>query len=105
MTAFSPIEMPPDSFPRTTTVRDDATRDALLKAADRLLVDEGPSALTVRAIANEADMSTMNVYSRFGSKEGIIDELFRRGFASLNASMRVGARRPTIHSTISTRSA
>jgi AcrR family transcriptional regulator len=87
MTAYSPIEMPADAFPRTTTVRDDATRDALLKAADRLLVTEGPSALTVRAIANEADMSTMNVYSRFGSKEGIIDELFRRGFASLNASM------------------
>jgi AcrR family transcriptional regulator len=88
MMALSPIQMPPDSFPRSTAVRDDATRDALLKAADRLLVTEGPGALTVRAIAHEAEMSTMNVYSRFGSKEGIIDELFRRGFASLNVSIR-----------------
>lgn len=87
MTAYSPIQMPADAFPRAATPRNDATRDALLKAADRLLVAEGPGSLTVRAIATEAEMSTMNVYSRFGSKEGIIDELFRRGFAALHASM------------------
>lgn len=87
MTVYSPIQMPADAFPRVATIRNDATREALLKAADQLLITEGASALTVRAIANAADMSTMNVYSRFGSKEGIIDELFRRGFASLHAAM------------------
>jgi len=83
----SPIEISADQFPPVTTRRDDATRDSLLRAADRLLVEQGPGALTVRAIANEAQMSTMNVYSRYGSKEGIVDELYRRGFASLKSAM------------------
>lgn len=87
MIKYSPIDITPDQFPPVTTRRDDATRDTLLRAADRLLVEQGPSALTVRAIANEAEMSTMNVYSRYGSKEGIVDELYRRGFASLNSAM------------------
>ena len=87
MTRHSPIDIPAEQFPQVMTRRDDATRDSLLRAADRLLVEQGPGSLTVRAIATEAQMSTMNVYSRYGSKEGIVDELYRRGFASLQASM------------------
>ena len=47
----------------------DDTSRALLAAAHRLLAEDGPEALTVRRIANEAGMSTMNVYSRFGGKD------------------------------------
>ena len=34
-------------------------------------------------IATEAGMSTMNVYSRFGGKDGVIDELYIDGFSRL----------------------
>ena len=54
----------------------DDVGSALLRAADGLLATEGPSALTVRRIAAEAGMSTMNVYSRFGGKDGVVEQLF-----------------------------
>lgn len=58
----------------------DDTSRALLDAARRLLAEHGPDALTVRRIAGEANMSTMNVYSRFGGKDGVIDELYAEGY-------------------------
>lgn len=65
----------------------DATSKALLEAAQNLLATQGPEALTVRRIANEAGMSTMNVYSRFGGKDGVIDELFVDGYRRLIAQI------------------
>lgn len=65
----------------------DETSVALLDAAHRLLAEVGPDALTVRRIANEAGMSTMNVYSRFGGKDGVIDELYRDGYERLIAAI------------------
>ncbi len=61
----------------------DETSEALLSAARRLLSEHGPEALTVRRIAGEAGMSTMNVYSRFGGKDGVIDELYADGYRRL----------------------
>lgn len=61
----------------------DETSVALVEAAHRLLAEHGPEALTVRRIANEAGMSTMNVYSRFGGKDGVIDELYVDGYRRL----------------------
>lgn len=61
--------------------------EAILEAASRLLADEGPHALTVRRIATEAGGSTMNVYSRFGGKEGVVEALFVEGFRRLKAAM------------------
>lgn len=49
-----------------------------------LLEVDGPGALTVRRIAAAAGMSTMNVYSRFGGKDGVIDELYCEGFQLLH---------------------
>ena len=60
---------------------------ALLAAASQLLAAEGPSALTVRRIAADAGMSTMNVYSRFGSKDGVVEQLFLQGFDLLAHGM------------------
>lgn len=65
----------------------DETSGALLAAAHRLLAEDGPEALTVRRIANEAGMSTMNVYSRFGGKDGVIDELYADGYRRLIAAI------------------
>jgi AcrR family transcriptional regulator len=63
--------------------RQDDTSAALIDAAHRLLIAEGLEALTVRRIAAEAGMSTMNVYSRFGGKDGVLDVLYRDGFRRL----------------------
>jgi AcrR family transcriptional regulator len=65
--------------------RSDDTRLALLAAAHDLLATEGPASLTVRRIAAAAGVSTMNVYSRFGGKDGVLDELFIDGFRRLAA--------------------
>lgn len=65
----------------------DETSRALLDAAHRLLAEHGPDALTVRRIASEAGMSTMNVYSRFGGKDGVIDELYLHGYQQLLAEI------------------
>ncbi len=59
----------------------------LLAAASNLLASEGPGALTVRRIASDAGMSTMNVYSRFGGKDGVVEHLFLRGFELLAEGM------------------
>ncbi len=59
----------------------------LLESASRLLADEGPTSLTVRRIAAESGMSTMNVYSRFGGKHGVVEQLFLRGFDLLASAM------------------
>jgi len=60
---------------------------ALVDAAHRVLAEEGPFALTVRRVAQVAGVSTMNVYSRFGGKDGLVDELFMAGFARLGELM------------------
>ncbi|MEA3185990.1 MAG: hypothetical protein QOJ74_2467 [Ilumatobacteraceae bacterium] len=65
----------------------DSVGSTLLKAASELLAEEGPAALTVRGIANAAGVSTMNVYSRFGSKDGVVDHLFVEGFRRLGEAM------------------
>ena len=60
---------------------------ALLEAASRILATEGPNALTVRRIAADAGCSTMGVYSRFGNKDGVVDQLYMEGFRRLIAAM------------------
>jgi AcrR family transcriptional regulator len=60
---------------------------ALTDAAEAVLVRDGPSAVTVRAVAAEAGVAPMGVYSRFGNKEGLIDALLQRGFEGLRAAV------------------
>ena len=50
----------------------EATRAALLEAAERIVADRGPSALSVRAVADAAGTTTRAVYSLFGSKDGLL---------------------------------
>jgi AcrR family transcriptional regulator len=73
--------------PVSTSPSRDDTRRALLDAAHDLLATEGPGSLTVRRIAAAAGMSTMNVYSRFGGKDGVLDELFIDGFRRLEEAV------------------
>src|SRR3954471_8202614 len=59
------------------------TRETLLDAALRLLEEGGPGALRVRDVAAAADQSTMGVYTHFGSKQGLLEQLYLHGFRRL----------------------
>ncbi|MFI7600439.1 TetR/AcrR family transcriptional regulator [Actinoplanes sp. NPDC049681] len=60
-------------------------RVRLLEGAARLLAEEGPSALTLRRVATEADTSTMAVYTHFGSMADLADAVVDEGFRRLGA--------------------
>jgi len=59
----------------------------LLAAAEAVLVRDGPSGLTVRAVAAEAGIAPMGVYNRLGGKDGLVDALLIKGFDRLGATM------------------
>ena len=59
----------------------------LLVAADRLLAESGPDALTVRAVATAAGVAPMGVYNRFDGKHGLLEALFIKGFDELRADV------------------
>lgn len=62
---------------------DDNLKARLVEVAARILAEEGPAALTMRHLADVAGTTTTPVYSRFGSKNGILDLLFINGFRML----------------------
>ena len=59
------------------------TRESLLDAALRLLEERGPGALRIRDLAATAGQSTMGVYTHFGSKQGLLEQLYLYGFRRL----------------------
>jgi AcrR family transcriptional regulator len=63
---------------------DEATRERLLEAAERLSADKGFEALTVRGVAQEAGTSTRAVYALFASKQGLEQALHQAMFTRLN---------------------
>ena len=65
-------------------VADPAVREALIEAAARLLVREGPEALSTRQLAEDVGTSTMSVYTHFGGMDGLRRALREEGFARLS---------------------
>ena len=49
----------------------------------RLLAERGPGALRIRDVADAAQQSTMGVYTHFGSKQGLLEQLYLHGFQRL----------------------
>ncbi|MGB9378544.1 MAG: TetR/AcrR family transcriptional regulator [Mycobacteriales bacterium] len=66
-------------------MHDEHTAIALLDAAEDLLARGGPDAVSVRAVAEAANVSTRAVYNLFGGKEGLITHLRDRGYDLLAA--------------------
>ena len=64
--------------PGTTT-----TRETLLESALRLLEERGPGALRIRDLSEAVGKSTMGVYTHFGSKQGLLEQLYLHGFSRL----------------------
>jgi AcrR family transcriptional regulator len=63
------------------------TRIALRAAAERLVAEGGPDALSVRAVADIAGTTTRAVYSVFGSKEGLVAALAQTAFELLHSGI------------------
>jgi AcrR family transcriptional regulator len=64
-----------------------ALRDALLKAAERVLERDGLQGLTLRAVAREAGVSHAAPTHHFGDLTGLVSELAAIGFRQFNAAM------------------
>lgn len=64
------------------------SRTALLDAADRLLIERGYGALTVRLVAAEAGVAHGLVRYYFGTLEGLLLEAFRRFTEQLHERQR-----------------
>jgi AcrR family transcriptional regulator len=60
-----------------------STRETLLGAALKLLEERGPGALRIRDLAAATGKSTMGVYTHFGSKQGLLEQLYLHGFERL----------------------
>lgn len=63
-------------------------RAAVVEAADRLLATEGAQAVTMRRVADLVGATTGVLYSQFGGKHGVVEALYRQGFADLDAAFR-----------------
>jgi AcrR family transcriptional regulator len=61
--------------------------EGLLEAAEQILREEGPSAITVRKVASCAGVAPMGVYNRFEGKHGLLEALFVRGFRELRRTV------------------
>jgi len=61
--------------------------DRLVDATLQLLRDEIPTDLTVRRIAAAAGTTTMALYTGFGSRDGLLDVVYARGFEQLGQQM------------------
>jgi AcrR family transcriptional regulator len=64
-----------------------ATRDEIIQTARRLLVDEGPEAVSLRAIAREMGMTAPGLYRYFGSHEELLRHVIAGIFTELGAGI------------------
>lgn len=55
------------------------TRTAILHAAERQFLDDGYGTATIASIAKEADVSVETIYKAFGSKSGLVRQIYERG--------------------------
>src|SRR3954452_19515475 len=62
-------------------------REALLKAAERVLERDGLAGLTLRAVAREAGVSHAAPTHHFGDLTGLVSELAAIGFRQFNGAM------------------
>jgi Transcriptional regulator len=73
----------PSKSPQT---KSELTRQKILSSASELFLRGGVQALSVRAIAKAAGISTIGIYSHFQGKQGILDTLYIEGFEHVYAT-------------------
>ncbi|MBE9169555.1 TetR/AcrR family transcriptional regulator [Pleurocapsales cyanobacterium LEGE 06147] len=62
-------------------------RKGILDDVSDLLMHEGTAALSMRRIAQLVGCSTTVLYTMFGNKQGLIDELYLRGFEMVRQTL------------------
>lgn len=60
------------------------TRNRILRAAETLFIDQGFEATTLRQITSKAGVNLAAVNYHFGSKDALIEEVFRQRLGMLN---------------------
>jgi AcrR family transcriptional regulator len=61
--------------------------DQFVTAGLRVLAERGAAELTLRRVAEAAGASTMGIYTRFGSRAGMLEAIYRRGFELLRDAL------------------
>lgn len=64
-----------------------ATATRLVEAAARLLATDGEAAVTARRVTAEVGVSTMAVYTHFGSMEGLLAAIWQEGFTRFGTEL------------------
>ncbi|MFO0548064.1 MAG: TetR/AcrR family transcriptional regulator [Polyangiaceae bacterium] len=65
----------------------DETRTALLDAAEKRMVRDGPAALRLQDVASDVGISHPGVLHHFGSREGLVDGVISRAIAGLEMDL------------------
>lgn len=65
----------------------DRQGEALLDAAERLLAESGPEAVSMRRVAELVGASSQVVITRFTNKQGLADALLQRGYDRLRTAL------------------
>lgn len=71
----------------------EASRDAALEAARVLLLEDGPQAVTLKAVAGRVGRTHANLLHHFGSADGLQQALIERMAAAIVATIRDAVRR------------
>ncbi|WP_062213522.1 TetR/AcrR family transcriptional regulator [Demequina oxidasica] len=66
-------------------------RESILDAARAVVIDQGASGLTVRAVTQRAGCSTTGIYTYFGGKQGLLDALYAEAFAEFHLALYINA--------------
>jgi AcrR family transcriptional regulator len=77
-------EAPRSKRGQNTAEVGERTRAQILDAAERLFAENGPSAVSIRAIASAAQVNLAAVNYHFVSKDRLFEEVFRRRVLPLN---------------------
>ncbi|MEM1253963.1 MAG: TetR/AcrR family transcriptional regulator [Cyanobacteria bacterium P01_H01_bin.21] len=75
------------NYQTTQSQHQQALRRGILDDASSLLIREGPTALSMRRIAQLVGCSTTVLYTMFGNKQGLVDQLYLRGFEKLRQTL------------------
>lgn len=73
-----------------------ASRDAILDAAGRILVRDGGDALTIASVAREAGISKGGLFYHFASKKALVEGLVARHVSAFEELITAAGRNPVL---------
>jgi AcrR family transcriptional regulator len=85
---------------RVTSETKEATRQAILDATRKLLVERGWERVGTREIASEAGVANGTLFNYFPTKEAIVAELMAEALAEANAGPRRGSAEEQVYALI-----